>query len=72
MGRLKQARQQASLQAIGGLQASCNLPLPWSYAGWFTLGIVTQTMVVHLIRTARIPFLQEARPCKHWDSLSGN
>ncbi|KAL4428800.1 hypothetical protein ABPG77_005238 [Micractinium sp. CCAP 211/92] len=27
--------------------------------GWFTLGIVTQTMVVHLIRTARIPFLQE-------------
>ncbi|KAL4451583.1 hypothetical protein ABPG75_007245 [Micractinium tetrahymenae] len=27
--------------------------------GWFTVGIVTQILIVHLIRTERIPFLQE-------------
>jgi len=27
-------------------------------AGWFVEGLVTQTLIVHMIRTARIPFLQ--------------
>ena len=27
--------------------------------GWFTVGLLTQTLIVHLIRTERIPFLQE-------------
>jgi Mg2+-importing ATPase len=27
-------------------------------SGWFVVGLLTQTLVVHLIRTARIPFLQ--------------
>lgn len=36
-------------------------PLPASEAGWFSVGIVTQTLIVHLIRTERIPFVQEVR-----------
>lgn len=27
--------------------------------GWFTLGLLTQTLIVHLIRTERLPFVQE-------------
>lgn len=27
-------------------------------SGWFIVGLLTQTLVVHLIRTARVPFLQ--------------
>ena len=29
--------------------------------GWFTVGLLTQTLIVHMIRTERIPFLQEVR-----------
>jgi Mg2+-importing ATPase len=27
-------------------------------SGWFVVGVLTQTLIVHLIRTPRIPFLQ--------------
>lgn len=27
--------------------------------GWFTVGLLTQTLIVHMIRTERIPFVQE-------------
>lgn len=31
--------------------------------GWFTVGLLTQTLIVHMIRTQRVPFLQEVRRC---------
>jgi hypothetical protein len=31
--------------------------------GWFNVGLLTQTLIVHMIRTERIPFLQEASHC---------
>jgi Mg2+-importing ATPase len=27
-------------------------------SGWFVVGVLTQTLIVHLIRTPRVPFLQ--------------
>ena len=32
-------------------------------SGWFVVGLLTQTLIVHMIRTAKIPFLQ-SRPSK--------
>ena len=29
--------------------------------GWFTLGLLTQTLIVHMIRTEKVPFLQAVR-----------
>ena len=31
----------------------------WFQCGWFVFGIVSQTMVIHTIRTPKIPFLQD-------------
>jgi Mg2+-importing ATPase len=28
------------------------------HSGWFVVGLVTQTLVVHMIRTAKLPFIQ--------------
>lgn len=27
-------------------------------SGWFVVGLLTQTLIVHMIRTERVPFLQ--------------
>ncbi len=27
-------------------------------SGWFVVGLLTQTLIVHMIRTAKIPFIQ--------------
>ncbi|MFW1935825.1 hypothetical protein ACG9ZK_21730, partial [Acinetobacter sp. ULE_I046] len=27
-------------------------------SGWFVVGLLTQTLIVHMIRTAQIPFIQ--------------
>ena len=32
--------------------------MPFFQSGWFVLGLVTQTLIVHMIRTRKIPFLQ--------------
>ena len=32
--------------------------MPFFQAGWFVVGLVTQTLIVHMIRTRKIPFLQ--------------
>ena len=34
-------------------------------SGWFVVGLLTQTLVVHLIRTPKLPFIQSRprRPC---------
>ena len=32
--------------------------IPMFQTGWFIVGLLTQTLVVHLIRTARIPFIE--------------
>jgi len=38
--------------------ANSDAQAPLFQAGWFVEGLVTQTLIVHMIRTARIPFLQ--------------
>jgi Mg2+-importing ATPase len=32
--------------------------MPFFQSGWFVVGLVTQTLIVHMIRTRKIPFLQ--------------
>ena len=41
-----------------GFGASTEAQSPLFQAGWFVEGLVTQTLIVHMIRTAKIPFLQ--------------
>ena len=36
-------------------------------SGWFVVGLLTQTLIVHMIRTAQIPFIQSRR-----DSIINN
>ncbi len=38
--------------------ATTEVQAPLFQAGWFVEGLVTQTLIVHMIRTARIPFVQ--------------
>jgi len=38
--------------------ANSDAQAPLFQAGWFVEGLVTQTLIVHMIRTARIPFIQ--------------
>ncbi len=28
-------------------------------SGWFVVGLLSQTLIVHMIRTRRVPFIQE-------------
>ena len=37
--------------------------------GWFTVGLLTQALIVHMIRTERVPFLQEVRAELSWAGL---
>ncbi|MDQ7983043.1 MAG: magnesium-translocating P-type ATPase [Spiroplasma sp.] len=46
----------AFLGYVLGAFASNNAPL--FHTGWFVVGITTQTLVVHLLRTAKVPFFQ--------------
>ena len=38
--------------------AKLTMPPPLFQTGWFVESLLTQTLIIHIIRTARIPFLQ--------------
>lgn len=39
-------------------QANCDAQQAFFHSGWFVEGLITQTLIVHMIRTEKIPFIQ--------------
>jgi len=39
-------------------QANCDAQQTLFHSGWFVEGLITQTLIVHMIRTEKIPFIQ--------------
>ena len=39
-------------------QANCDAQQALFHSGWFVEGLITQTLIVHMIRTEKIPFIQ--------------
>jgi P-type Mg2+ transporter len=41
-------------------KANCNARQSLFQTGWFVVGLLTQTLIVHMIRTEKIPFIQSS------------